>query len=212
MGRILKDRGGDSIDPTLLELGGKGVVISRERLLATGEAREILDRAREEAARLRGRAEEVLREAIQEKEEERQRGFEQGREEGLAQVTERLVEIERERERLVAGQEKEIVEMVLEIAKKVIARELKKGAIVDIVRQALRQAVGDRVVIRLHPSDKEKFSGKEVIEETRTVTIEGDEAITPGGCVVETELGTVDARLETQWEAIRKALALGEER
>jgi flagellar biosynthesis/type III secretory pathway protein FliH len=41
------------------------------------------------------------------------------------------------------------------------------------------------------------------------MNIKEDEQIPPGGCVVETEMGAVDARLETQMTAIKKALGLG---
>ena len=207
MGKILKGEQGQWVDSTLWGVGAPGSIVSRERLLATDEAREILELAGAEALRIRQEAERLLIEAVREKEAERARGLAEGRETGLAEVTERLAAIEIERERLLAGQEKEIVAMVLEIAQKVVARELKKKAVVDIVRQALRQAVGGRVVVKLNPSDKSKVA-KEALDETRTVVLEEDESIRAGGCVVETELGSVDARLETQWEAIRKALGL----
>jgi flagellar biosynthesis/type III secretory pathway protein FliH len=33
-----------------------------------------------------------------------------------------------------------------------------------------------------------------------------DESIIPGGCIVETEVGTIDAQIDTQLKAIKKAL------
>lgn len=204
MSKIIKGEG-SFFDPTLLGVGNRGVV-PLEDILASDRAREILRQAREEAGRIREQAKKILAEAIEEKEAERNSGFEEGHQEGLAQLTERLVTLEQEREELLKQQEKEIVEMVLAIAKKVVARELKKGAIADLVRQAISQAVGDRVVVRIHPDDKEKLG-----EVGSKLTLHLDETITPGGCLVETELGTVDARLETQWKAIQKALGLEEE-
>ena len=47
-----------------------------------------------------------------------------------------------------------------------------------------------------------------VIDQTQSISVKEDEEIPAGGCIVETELGTVDARLETQLRAIKKALGL----
>jgi flagellar biosynthesis/type III secretory pathway protein FliH len=38
--------------------------------------------------------------------------------------------------------------------------------------------------------------------------VHADPALTRGGCVVDTELGTVDARLETRLDALARALGL----
>ncbi len=211
MSKVIKGEGGDLFDPTLFEVGSRGVV-TREQLLASDQAREILERARREAARIRQRAEQVLQEALREREEEKARGFDEGRQEGLAELTSRIAAFERQREATLEQEEKTLLAMVLEIAKKVIGRELKKGAVADIVRQAIAQAVGEKLVIRLHPEDKKRLEEKGEIgkgtEPNRIVTLQEDESITPGGCLVETEFGSVDARLETQWTAIRHALGL----
>ena len=44
------------------------------------------------------------------------------------------------------------------------------------------------------------------ISELKSITIESDPSITPGGCFMETAFGSVDARLETQLEKIAKAV------
>jgi flagellar biosynthesis/type III secretory pathway protein FliH len=40
----------------------------------------------------------------------------------------------------------------------------------------------------------------------QAVRFVGDERVTRGGCIIETELGIVDARLSTQLDAIEHAL------
>lgn len=196
---------------TMVDFASSGVsVVPRELLLASDQGRELLYRAKEEAMKIREKAKAILADALREREIDRARGYEEGRQEGLAQVTERLAALEVEREKLLRGEEKEIIAMVLEIAEKIVARELKKGAVRDVVRQALTQAVGSRLVVRVNPEDKEKIEQdfSDLRGTSRTLALEEDESITPGGCLVETELGTVDARLETQWKAIRKALGV----
>lgn len=188
-------------------------VIEHEVLSGVEKGREILARARSEASSLRKRSREVLAQAVVEKEEERKRGYAEGVQQGLGELTEKLAEAERGREVILTGAEPEILGMVMEIAEKVIGREVKKGAIVDIVKKTVAQAVGEKVVVRIHPSDLAVVQEKEpelleAIGKVRSMTVKEDESIAPGGCIVETELGTVDARLETQLGAIRKALGI----
>ena len=54
----------------------------------------------------------------------------------------------------------------------------------------------------------EGYEFKVVIDRTKRIIFKEDEAILKGGCIVETEVGTIDAQLETQVEAIKKALEL----
>lgn len=212
MSKIIKGDGETLFDSTLLEVGRRGSIVFQEELLATELAREILSETRAEAARIRAEAEKLLQEAVCEKEEERKRGYDEGYQEGLAQLTGRMAEVETERVRLLAAQEGEIVQMVLSIAEKIVAHELKKKAIVTMSRQAIAQAVGQQLVLRLNPADKkkmEKGSDWEAIQKAgRRISLVADETLKPGDCIVESELGTVDARLENQWKAIRNAMGV----
>ncbi|MBI2083116.1 MAG: hypothetical protein HYT76_06060 [Deltaproteobacteria bacterium] len=213
MSNIIKgNRNLHVFEPDLVDLSSLGAIIPGELIQAREEARNIIQRAREEAEIIRKRAERALIEAIEEKKLEKIRGFEEGRQEGFSGLTERIVQAEVERERILAGQETELIQMVMEIAKKIVVRELEKGAIIDIVRDALDKAVGDRVVVRVHPADKKQLEKNlaSLADSSRVLKIQEDSSIVSGGCLVETELGTVDARLETQWAAIRKALGLSE--
>jgi flagellar biosynthesis/type III secretory pathway protein FliH len=188
-------------------------VIEREVLDGLQKARKMIERARAEAARIRKNARGVLAEAQVEREEERRRGFEEGRQEGLAELTEKIVGAGEAHEKVLREAEPEIVRMVMEIAEKVIGRELKKGAVVDVVKKAVAQAVGQKIAVRVHPSDASVLKEKEaelmeVLDQTQSIVVKEDETVPPGGCLVESELGTVDARLETQLKGIRKALGL----
>ncbi|MBI2981083.1 MAG: hypothetical protein HYY44_02075 [Deltaproteobacteria bacterium] len=206
---IIKGEGDPGFfDPSPVEFSSFGSIVPGELIVARDEARKIVQRAKEEAALIRTRAEEVLIRAVEEKAQEKTRGHEEGRQEGLAELTGRIVEAEAEREKILSGQESEIIGMVMEIAGKIVARELEKGAVIDIVREALNKAIGDRVVVKVHPNDRKRLE-KELppfVDPMKTLQLREDAGVTPGGCLVETELGTVDARLETQWAAIRKAL------
>jgi flagellar biosynthesis/type III secretory pathway protein FliH len=188
-------------------------ILKNRVLSAYEEAAEIIGNARREASRLRREAEALHERARLERESERKRGYDEGHQKALGELTHRMVEVEAERERFFADAEPQVIRMVMEIAEKVIGREINNGAIVDVVKTAILQSVGRRVSIKVHPSDAAVLKEKQAelmasLDSNRSLTIKEDETITSGGCLVETEMGVVDARLDTQLAAIRKALGL----
>ena len=88
--------------------------------------------------------------------------------------------------------------------------ELSKTAILaalvaERVRTVLERARrAKRVRVRVHPSDLAHLEGAEW---AAGASIEGDAELTPGDCVVETELGTLDGRVQTQLAALDEALS-----
>lgn len=197
----------------LAGLAGKTPVIKHQLLTGLEQEKLILQRAQDEAREIRRRASEVLEQAEREREEERKRGYEEGREEGLGEFSEKVMEAGHAKEKVLREAEPEIVRMVMDIAEKVIGREIKKGAVVDVVRKAIRESVGQKIVVRVNTLDMEVIRGKEAellaeLDKVHSLSVREDETVPLGGCIIETELGTVDARLEVQLAAIRKALGL----
>lgn len=191
----------------------RGGLVKQEVLEAYLEARDILHKAREEAQKIKEQAAQTLARAEQEREEQRQLGFAEGQQEGLDELTEKLFELEGVREEMLSKSEGDMVQMVMEIAEKVIGKELKRGAIVSIVKKSIQESVGQKVIIHVHPADLVVLKKKEkellkVLEGRQGMTLRADETMIPGGCMIETEVGTIDARLEIQIGAIRKALGL----
>jgi flagellar assembly protein FliH len=80
------------------------------------------------------------------------------------------------------------------------------------VAQALAQTDAQRVIaIRVAPQDLALFAGTEQASGLlsglpRDVTIEADERVALGGCLVETTHGTLDARIETQLDMLLQVL------
>jgi flagellar assembly protein FliH len=72
----------------------------------------------------------------------------------------------------------------------------------------------DRIKIRLNPLDHERMSKLTPaliagFEGIRSIALEADEAIGPGGAVIETAFGEIDATIEQQLEEILKAFKEG---
>lgn len=199
-----------SVSDILPESGG---VVHKRVIDARGQAENILADAKARADEICADARAVLEKAKLDREDAIKRGYAEGESKGLAQVTEKLMKIERLREKFYESAEPEVIRLVLSIAEKVIGRAAAEnsGLIKSVVHQALERALGDRITVRLNPDDyKSVMAGehefRDVIDRTKRLMFREDEAIAKGGCIVETEVGTIDAQIETQMEAIRKAL------
>ena len=165
-------------------------------------------------AEARGQAERELQAAHDEIERLRRRAETEGRERGLAAVTELLVGARAAAARARANAETELRTLAVRIAEKILGRELQidAGAVVDVARAALKHAGEPReVVLRCAAEDLEALErGKpRLVERCRAaqvVVFRADPSVSRGGCIVETELGVIDARLSTQLDAIERAL------
>lgn len=116
------------------------------------------------------------------------------------------------REKIWQESELEIVKLILTISSKMVGEEIGnngKDVIKYVVKEALSHVSGKKIVaVRLSPDDAKKIN---LLEEMKWVDphikILEDGAITSGGCIVETDFGSIDCQIETRWEEIRKTLA-----
>lgn len=210
-----KVKGGFESTRSVQVVPATGAVLNKKLLVAQGQADALLTEVRAEADRIRAEAQGILAEVEQVRDAARAAGYQEGREEGLAAATEYAVKLQEWKTTFFQQAEPDIIRLVLMIAEKVIGKMVHehKEAIHAIVRLAIESALGDRIVVRLNPEDyrviqAKDFEYRDLLDRTKRLSFKEDEAITKGGCVVETEVGTIDAQLETQLQAIRKALQL----
>ncbi|MBI2876002.1 MAG: hypothetical protein HYY20_03900 [Candidatus Tectomicrobia bacterium] len=197
---------------------------------------EALFRAEEERRSWEAMKEEAIqwsRECIQEaktraeaiEQEAYQKGLSQGekkgREMGLkelepvgALLRQLLEEVGSLRQRIWEKSESDLVALSLAIAKGILHREvaLDGEVIVRVAREALKNvAAGEWVKIRVNPADLEALTAHrdqllDPSDGARGLQIEEDSSIARGGCLVESSLGEVDARIERQMEILETAL------
>lgn len=118
------------------------------------------------------------------------------------------------REKVLRESEDDLLRLSVAIAEKVIRREI--GLDRRIVENIVVEALGtvsqrEQLVVRLNPADHAllKTCSSEQLADLfseRKVTLLPDEEVTPSGCMVETEMGMVDARIESQLEEIANRL------
>lgn len=163
--------------------------------------------AKAEAAR-------IVTEAHAEAEAIRERAREEGRAEGRAEVAALLVRARQEVDRRIAEADKELRVLAVGIAERLVRRHLALDpeTVADIAKAALDEARGrHEFVLRVHPDDvatleRERPGLLSRLSVSAHILIRADDGIERGGCVVETDVGTVDARLSTQLAAIQRAL------
>ncbi len=129
----------------------------------------------------------------------------------LRRLAQTLDELQSLRRDLIRRTEREVVELSLAIAKKVLQREvsLDHDLMLAMARVALdRLADVDTASIRLHPDD---YAGVMLGRGPSAVTTHGvqivaDASVHRGGCVVQSEFGSVDIGVATQIDELTQAL------
>lgn len=109
--------------------------------------------------------------------------------------------------------ETETVRLALAIAEKVIGHDSGHGQVIRHVVKAAMAKVGDpgHLIMRLNPDDIATVNActKELLfsdDVGSVLRLEADETIRRGGCLIETKLGDVDARIDRQLQTIAEQL------
>jgi flagellar assembly protein FliH len=123
-----------------------------------------------------------------------------------------------ERHTLFRRAEPEIVRLALGIAERVLHQQiaLDRGVVVEMAKTAIERLIErETVTVRVNPADLERLREHReeliAIADIRTLRVVEDKRVDRGGVVVETEAGTIDARISTQLDEARKVLHLEED-
>jgi len=153
------------------------------------------------------------------------KGMDQGRAEAVAAQQENVdqaavafkgavQELVRIRQNEIERMETETVRLALAIAKKIIGNETAHGSVIGhVVKTAMKKVVDPRhLTLRLNPEDIDTVSGfkQELLladDYGSVLRLEADETIQRGGCMIETKLGDVDARIDQQIKIIEELLS-----
>jgi flagellar assembly protein FliH len=105
-----------------------------------------------------------------------------------------------------------LLELCFELVKKIIQTEVSANP--DIILSVVKKALAyiddkDRLVIRVAKDDMETVSGHKdfwlpIGERLESISIEPDERLERGGCIIESNSGAADARLGVQMNDLRE--------
>jgi flagellar assembly protein FliH len=164
--------------------------------------------------RLRSQAEQMSVEmevARDEAKVEARREWERELEERVAEersfVVKACEEFRRERARYFAGVEAEVVKLALAIATRVLHREamLDPLLLTGVVKVALEKVAEDSgTVLRVPVSAVDMWKEAFVVSPSPSLQIAGDERLTAGECVLETNVGRVELGVSAQLEEIER--------
>jgi len=189
---------------------------------AESQAQKIMDEARDNVLRIeeeaKKKAEEIIAEARQKAlDEGRDKGFKTGEEEAK-RLIERLHEILNsaidERRKILDSTERQLVDLVLLITRKVVKviSETEKSVVMENVREALKKVKGEtQITIKVNTRDMELTSKHKkefiaAVESLKQVRVEEDSRVDPGGCIITTSFGDIDARIQNQLHIIEKSI------
>jgi len=167
-------------------------------------------------------AEEEIIPGISEEEAARkvQAAFNEGVREGSRQAEESLSKVSEAlakallstgglRQKVMQESEENLLTLAVMIARKIILQEISidRRILVSIVKEAVSNVSdGDEVVVRLNPADYEIVADNKQFSpganEKRRMTLKADENIPSGGCLVDTSMGAIDARIDAQIDEI----------
>jgi flagellar biosynthesis/type III secretory pathway protein FliH len=172
------------------------------------QASQMLETVEQQAATIVGRAEAV-------REQSRQEGLKQGRAEARRELIASVSDMHATLQRWVAQTEPQLVGMVLRCV-----REMVKGTDPQVlVRGSIARALAEmnsaaEIRIKVHESHVAELRAEvdELIQQydlRGAVRVEASPTLRVGDCIVESPLGTVDLRMESQLKFVDQTLNPG---
>lgn len=184
----------------------------------TQTAEELLEEAQKQADEIIARAEqnsEAIEQAAQEKGLQKVEEIVQEKvnenlneiRENLSNTIENLTALETN---IIEQLDDDLVKLALEIAKKVVRREVSidREIALTLVQVSLKR-LQDRTIaeVHLHPEDFAYVeANREKLKFRGSIELVADDSISIGGCLIHTETGDIDARLQSQFDEISHGL------
>jgi flagellar assembly protein FliH len=115
---------------------------------------------------------------------------------------------------MILNAQQQILELAVEVARKILAHEIDENStvVLPMVRAALEKVRDQQEVsVRVHSADYEFIMNSRhdlqvLVGREQPILVQADDSVPRGNCLIDTTSGTVDARIDTQLDSIRKAL------
>lgn len=181
-------------------------IIPASEISMLQSAMEIIEKVKLDAETYK---EQVILETEILKEQAKQEGFE----EGFTQWSEQIAKLEEEFNRVYKELEKKIIPLAVKTAKKIVSKEieLSPNVIGDIVSANLKAVSQHKnITIFVNKKDLDQLESirpqlKKSLESAESLAIRERSDIEQGGCVIETEVGIINAKLENRWKILETA-------
>jgi len=182
-------------------------VVSGEDYEAKQTGNKIIDEAKKQAA-------EILADAERRKEEFIKKAVDEAIATHAPKLAEELLRAKMQAAQIMKEMEGQIVDLALKISAKIIGRDLQRDPMVvgEIAATAIETARASKaMILRVNPKDGATLRAAkpklmELIGRSVEVSIRDDADIEPGGCVIQTEFGTIDGQIKTQYQMLENVL------
>jgi flagellar assembly protein FliH len=143
-------------------------------------------------------------------------GFESGVKKAdsvIDSLSQALAQLENIRQEIYQEIEKEVTQLALSIARKIVCHEVKttQETVTCVARKALSRVDNPgKIKIKLNPGDLQFIKDTQgqlshFLDNVDKIRFEAEESIQSGGCLIETDRGDIDARIEKQFQAIEES-------
>ncbi len=177
------------------------------RILKAADYKEFL-KARDIVAAARERAAEIEKQAEEKYEERLKEGYEDGIEQGKMEHAEKMMETVLASVEFIENIERTVASVVTQSVKKIIGDLDDDERIVRVVHTALNTVRGQqKVTVRVAVADEPAVSkALEAMTNGNYLTVTADPRLERGRCILESDLGVVDASLQTQLAALEHSI------
>lgn len=180
-------------------------IIKREAYQAFCAAEDIIRLAEK-------RAEEILDKAYLDREEHFRQGYMDGQKEGQREFAEKMIDLSLEADVFISETEAAVANIVTSAMHKILGDMDLQERITAVVKEALYYVRNQqRVTVRVASAELPMV--KEMIDETlaahfniQALDVVGDPELAPGSCLLDSNLGIVDACVSTQLETLTSAI------
>ncbi|MDR2779112.1 MAG: HrpE/YscL family type III secretion apparatus protein [Puniceicoccales bacterium] len=196
---------------------GKNILVATQK-----KCDEILQEAHRERDQIisdaKIKADEIIERAKQTKKQEEERGYSEGFENGKQEISNEMMSFVSKSANSFSRLEEDVVEVVKSALRKIIGKIDKTELIVSVVRHALQKIKTQKqATLKVAPGEAQVLRDKvqELTKDTPVLEfldICADTHLQPGSCILETELGVIDASIPVQLAAIENALSKAKSR
>lgn len=195
-----------------LIFGDRVQTAPKTKVIPAADLSALLDASQVQAC-IKEDAEKYRLQVAKESEGLKENGFKEGYEEGYKQWAEFLANFEKQLESLHNEMQQAIIPVALKAAKKIVGKEieLSENVIVDIVASNLKAVTQHKKITiyvnkkELETLEKNKQQLRDLFEHLESLSIRARDDIAPGGCMIETEIGIINAQMEHRWKVLEKA-------
>ena len=190
-----------------LQIADDVKIIRKDDLEKFFAAEEIILESKKKAQEILDKAEEIYKNRFEQ-------GLTEGKEEGKSEYTFKIMDMVLSQVDSLESLEKQLVEVVTKSVNKIIGDLDEKDRIVRVVRKGLSAVRGEkRIVVRVSTHDepivREDLKAYLLSDDGRSGYIEviGDVNLKKGDCILETQMGVVEASLDTQLKILSESLS-----